>query len=238
MTTPTDPTPRHAVASTEPAAFPAEPPAQPETIAPPKTVAPPETVAHPETPADDPAAAGPATTGAVPPGPSGLSPRFPSQTGGATGHTGPTVVVGTYPEYALAQQAVDHLSDNKFPVEHTSIIGTDLRLGETVLGRLTTGRAAGAGAASGAWFGLFIGVLFGLFSNSNWFSVILTTVLIGAVWGAIFGAIAHAATGGRRDFTSRSSLQAAQYAVLADAEVADEARTLLVQLNWRASGAE
>ncbi|GIF03157.1 general stress protein [Actinoplanes siamensis] len=188
-------------------------------------------------PTDTPAAAAPQATGTVPAGPAGV-PQLPAQTLGQPAQPGPRVVVGSYPDYALAQQAVDHLSDNKFPVERTSIIGTDLRLVENVLGRLTTGRAAAAGAASGAWFGLFIGVLFGLFSDSNWFAVILTTVLIGAVWGAIFGAIAHAATGGRRDFTSRSSLQAAQYAVLADAEVADEARALLVRLNWQASGAQ
>ncbi|BCY12538.1 general stress protein [Actinoplanes sp. L3-i22] len=191
----------------------------------------------PVPPVDDPAAAAPQATGTVPPGPAGV-PQLPAQTLGDPKHAGPTVVVGSYPEYALAQQAVDYLSDNKFPVERTSIIGTDLRLVETVLGRLTTARAAAAGAASGAWFGLFIGVLFGLFSDSNWFAVILTTVLVGAVWGAVFGAIAHAATGGRRDFTSRSSLQAAQYAVLADAEVADEAKTLLIRLNWQASGAQ
>lgn len=183
-----------------------------------------------------PATGAPSGPGAVPPGPAGV-PALPAQTAGAT-PPGPTVVVGAYPDYALAQQAVDHLSDNKFPVERVSIVGTDLRLVETVLGRLTTGRAALAGAASGAWFGLFIGLLFGLFSDSGWLGVLLTTVLIGAVWGAIFGAIAHAATGGRRDFSSRSSLQAAQYAVLADAEVADQARHLLVQLNWRASGAQ
>ncbi|WP_189335980.1 general stress protein [Actinoplanes ianthinogenes] len=173
----------------------------------------------------------------MPPGPAGV-PQLPAQTLGQAGNTAATVVVGSYADYALAQKAVDYLSDNKFPVERTSIVGTDLRLVENVLGRLTTARAAAAGAASGAWFGLFIGVLFGLFSNSNWFAVILTTVIIGAIWGAVFGAIAHAATGGRRDFSSRSSLQAAQYAVLADAEVADEARTLLVRLNWQASGAQ
>jgi len=174
---------------------------------------------------------------AVPPGPAG-APRLPSQNPGGTGEPTATVVVGTYPDYALAQQAVDHLSDNKFPVERTAIIGTDLRLVENVLGRLTTARAAGAGAASGAWFGLLIGLLFGIFSNSNWFRVIFVCLLIGAAWGAIFGAIAHAATGGRRDFASRSSLQAGQYAVTSDPEVADQARQLLVSINWRVSGAE
>ena len=38
---------------------------------------------------------------------------------------GPTVAVATYPDYVSAQRAVDYLSDNKFPVERTAIIGTD-----------------------------------------------------------------------------------------------------------------
>jgi hypothetical protein len=173
----------------------------------------------------------------VPAGPGGV-PTLPSQTAGFGATPAATVVVGSYADYALAQQAVDHLSDNKFPVERTAIIGTDLRLVENVLGRLTTARAAGAGLASGAWFGILIGLLLGIFSNSNWFAVIFVCLLIGALWGAVFGAIAHAATGGRRDFASRSSLQAGQYAVTTDPEVADQARSLLVQLNWNASGAQ
>ena len=226
MTTPTgDFPPAHRPADTDPAA--AGPPAYPTTDAAPAA-----------RPAADPAPArGPAGT-AIPPGPAGAVPVLPAQTTGTGMTSGPTVVVGTYPDYALAQQAVDHLSDNKFPVGRTSIVGTDLRLVENVLGRLTTARAALAGAASGAWFGLLIGLFFGIFSDSSWIAVLLTTVLIGAVWGAIFGAIAHAATGGRRDFTSRSSLQAATYEVHADTEVADEARTLLISLNWQASGAQ
>jgi hypothetical protein len=44
-------------------------------------------------------------------------------------------------------------------------------------------------------------------------------------------------TGGRRDFTSTSSLQASQYAVNVDAEHAESARQLLTRLNWQASGA-
>ena len=180
---------------------------------------------------------GGATGGAVPPGPAGGVPTIPAQNPGADAAPGPTVAVATYPDYASAQRAVDFLSDNKFPVERTAIVGTDLRLVENVLGRLTTTRAALAGAASGAWFGLFIGLLFGIFSNSNWFAVILVGLLIGALWGAVFGAIAHAATGGRRDFTSRSSLQARQYAVTVDAEVAGEARALITRLTWQISTA-
>jgi len=147
------------------------------------------------------------------------------------------VTVATYGDYADAQRAVDYLSDQNFPVEHTAIVGTDLRLVENVLGRLTTGRAALAGAAGGAWFGLFIGLLFGLFSTYNWFAVVATGLIVGAIWGAIFGAIAHAATRGRRDFTSRSTLQAREYAVTVDAAHAEQARQLLVRLSWEASRA-
>jgi hypothetical protein len=188
----------------------------------------------------------PAGTDRVPPGPGGV-PSLPGESSGygragfdAPGYTAaatPTIPVATYPDYPAAQRAVDYLSDNKFPVERTAIVGTDLRLVESVLGRLTTGRAALAGAASGAWFGLLIGLLFGIFSHSNWFAVLIVCIVIGAVWGAIFGAIAHATTGGRRDFASRSSLQASQYAVIVDTEVADQARQLLTRLNWQTSGA-
>ncbi|MDT5034677.1 MAG: hypothetical protein QOC94_4848 [Actinoplanes sp.] len=173
------------------------------------------------------------TDSSVPPQPAGLPARPPAETPFV-----PTVSVAVYPDYAQAQRAVDYLSDNKFPVEKTSIVGTDLRLVENVLGRLTTVRAAGAGAASGAWFGLFVGLLLGIFGSSNWFSVIFVCLIIGAIWGAIFGAIAQAATGGRRDFTSRSSLQASQYGVMVEADAADEARALLTRLNWNTSGAQ
>ena len=44
-------------------------------------------------------------------------------------------VVGSYDDYASAQRAVDFLSDEGFPVERTAIIGSDLKMVETVLGR-------------------------------------------------------------------------------------------------------
>jgi Na+/H+-translocating membrane pyrophosphatase len=132
---------------------------------------------------------------------------------------------------------VDYLSDNQFPVEHTAIVGTDVRLVEKVLGRVTVGRAAAAGAAGGAWFGLLIGLVVSLFATSDWWRIMLTGLVIGAIWGGVFGAIAHAATGGRRDFASRSALEAGQYAVTVDADHADQARQLLARLTWQSSGA-
>ena len=106
------------------------------------------------------------------------------------------VLVGSYSNYADAQQAVDRLSDASFPVEHVQIVGRDLMIVEDVTGRLTKARAALVGAGSGAWFGLFIGLLVGLFTTGpEWLGLVLGGVLIGAFWGAVFGvlrALGHA----------------------------------------------
>ncbi|TDB71855.1 general stress protein [Micromonospora sp. KC721] len=172
----------------------------------------------------------------LPSGPAGQPTAARGDGSGPQAQT-PTVTIGSYPDYPSAQRAVDYLADNRFPVEHTAIVGTDLTLVETVLGRLTTARAALLGAGTGAWFGLFIGLLFGIFTAGNWLAVILVGLVIGAIWGAVFGAVAHAMSGGQRDFTSASSLRAGQYAVIVDAHLADQARQLLNRMHLTPTGA-
>jgi hypothetical protein len=126
----------------------------------------------------------------------------------------PGQVVASYPTYKQAQRVIDHLSDSGFPVEHSAIIGRDLRLVEQVVGRLTKTRATLMGAASGAWFGLFAGTLLTLFVvGPEWLAVTLTAVAIGAVSGGIFGFVAQWATHGQRDFTSASAVVADRYEV-------------------------
>ncbi|AEW98643.1 general stress protein [Streptantibioticus cattleyicolor] len=136
--------------------------------------------------------------------------------------------VASYDTYQEAQAAVDRLSDDQFPVEHLDIVGSDLRLVERVTGRLTRGKAAAAGAASGAWFGLFMGLLVSLFTRGPaWLGLILGGLLIGALWGAVFGFVGHAATGGRRDFSSTQALVASRYDVIARGGHAEQARAAL-----------
>ena len=141
-------------------------------------------------------------------------------------------VVGSYDTYVEAQRAVDFLSDEQFPVQHVSIVGSDLKMVENVLGRLTRGRAAMAGAASGAWFGLFVGVLLSLFAskNTNGFGLVIAALLYGAVFGAIFGFVGHALSGGKRDFTSRSKIVASSYDVHCTWAEADKAREVLARM--------
>jgi hypothetical protein len=52
-------------------------------------------------------------------------------------------------------------------------------------------------------------------------------LVLGAILGAIIGLISHAASGGRRDFSSVGGMEAERYDVLADEEVAEEAQRLL-----------
>jgi hypothetical protein len=144
-----------------------------------------------------------------------------------------TTLIGDYPTYTAAQQAVDYLSDHGFPVQHVTIVGVDLRLVETVTGRLTVARAAASGAAAGAWFGLLVGLVLALFTTAAWLAVLAVPTLGGTVWGAVMAAAAHAATRGRRDFASHRRLAAARYHLTVGAEHADDANRLLLQQTWR-----
>ncbi|MPQ99323.1 hypothetical protein GB931_15640 [Modestobacter sp. I12A-02628] len=145
------------------------------------------------------------------------------------------VQVGSYDDYPRAQRAVDFLSDEQFPVEHVTIIGSDLRMVEKVTGRLTRGRAVAAGALSGAWFGIFVGLLLGIFSTDGaaWVGSLLSGLLIGLVFGALYGFAGYAATGGKRDFTSTNSVVAARYDVMCAPAHAEAARNLLARLSLR-----
>ena len=143
-------------------------------------------------------------------------------------------VVATYDTYEEAERAVDFLADNDFPVDRVTIIGRGLHMVEQVTGRMTYGEAALRGALTGAVTGALIGWLFWLF---DWFApivaggwLILDGLWFGALVGAVWGLAAHAATGGRRDFASRRTMQADRYELLVDEAVADEASTLLARM--------
>jgi hypothetical protein len=126
-------------------------------------------------------------------------------------------ILKTVTTYEQAQELVDRLSDGGFPVEKTRIVGTGLRSVEQITGRLTTGRAAGRGALGGLWFGLMIGILFWILAPASGLLMILLALGFGTVWGAVFGAIGHAATRGKRDFSSVQVMEAESYDVLVEA---------------------
>lgn len=139
------------------------------------------------------------------------------------------VNVATYATYPEAQRAVDYLSDQHFQVERMAIVGEGLRTIEQVTGRLDWGRAASMGFGQGLFIGLFIGLLFGLLGlgGGNLLYAVAYGMVMGAITGLVWGLVGYAMTGGRRDFTSIGGMRAERYVILADADVAEQARTLL-----------
>jgi hypothetical protein len=138
--------------------------------------------------------------------------------------------LAVYDDYASAQKAVDFLADKEFPVENCLIVGTDLKQLERVTGRLTTGRVALGGLASGAWLGLFVGLIFSMFGEGSVLALILSTALFGALFGLIWALVGYAATRGRRDFSSVSSIIATKYEVLVEHKHAARGRELLATM--------
>src|SRR5688500_8336896 len=135
--------------------------------------------------------------------------------------------LGVFEKYDEAQRAVDYLSDHDFPVQNCMIVGTDLKQVERITGRITTGRVALGGALSGLWFGLFVGLVLSLFGSGSVLATLASTAVIGALFGVIFALAGYAATRGRRDFSSVSSVVATRYEVLVEHKVAAQARELL-----------
>ena len=160
------------------------------------------------------------------------SPESPGLRAGSNTRSRRTIA--SFDDYAGAERAVDRLSDEGFPVERVSIVGTGLRYVEDVTGRMTTGRAAlmGAtqGAALGALFGLVFGLIFTIDPDPALLLLVLYGLVAGAIFGALLGAITHAATGGTRDFASVAGMQADRYELMVDDAVADRAADILRSL--------
>ena len=144
------------------------------------------------------------------------------------------VVLGTYPDYLQAQRAVDYLSDQKFPVERTAIVGEGLKIVEQVTGRLDWTRALSLGMGQGAVTGIFIGLIFSFLGfggeGRSFLALLFDGLLIGIMIGAAWGLLSYALSGGRRDFTSVGGMRADHYSVMADSEVAEHARELLARM--------
>jgi len=139
--------------------------------------------------------------------------------------------LGVYERYEQAQQAVDFLSDNQFPVQNCLIVGTDLKQVERVTGRLTTGKVAAGGLLSGVWMGLFVGLIVSLFGSGGTFAIIGSTLLFGAAFGLVWALAGYAATRGRRDFTSVTQVVATRYEVLVEHKFAEQGRELLATMS-------
>jgi hypothetical protein len=139
------------------------------------------------------------------------------------------VMLTEYGSYAEAQRAVDHLSDNRFPVANVAIVWDGLRHVEEVTGRRTTARAFAEGALAGAWFGGFLALLIALFVelDGSALALFVTYVLAGALLVGIFRAVGHWLQRGARDFSTLGRFEAQRYQLWVVPEVESQAAMLL-----------
>lgn len=166
------------------------------------------------------------------PRPEGPEPVPTPTTGPAGGRS-----VATFNRYAEAQRAVDFLSDERFPVQHVSIVGEGLRIVEDVTGRRGYFEAVLGGATGGAIVGALIGLTFGLVMPFvSAVSLGLYWFFLGAIAGALVGLVSHALTRGRRDFASKGRIEATSYHLVLDESNADQALALLARLTAPAEG--
>ncbi|HEX6354861.1 general stress protein [Actinophytocola sp.] len=137
--------------------------------------------------------------------------------------------VSSHDTYKEAQQTVDHLADNDFPVRGLTIVGVGLVLVERVDAHLTWRRVLAIGALSGAWIGLFVGLLLSMFTAGAGLLPIMIGVVSGVAFGLASAALRYASARGQRNFVSHSHIVAHRYDVLCQPPTAEKARELLAQ---------
>lgn len=134
----------------------------------------------------------------------------------------------SYRTYDAVEHAIDHLSDEGFPVEYLRVVGQGVTTVEQVEGRMTTARSTAKGAGVGVWTGLLFGLLLTVFLPASTVAgPVLVGIAFGALWGGALGFVAHYSTGGRRDFVSRKSIQASRYDLMVEQDFEDQAREKL-----------
>lgn len=138
------------------------------------------------------------------------------------------VSIAIYDNYTEAQKAVDYLSDQKFPVEKLAIVGTDLKSVENVTGRLTWGKVIGSALLNAVIWALGFAILMMiLFGGGFFFSSLLWGLLLFTIINVLSMSLLYGATRGERDFSSTSRIIATHYEILGEAEVADQARSIM-----------
>ena len=129
------------------------------------------------------------------------------------------VKVASFSTYEAAQQAVNTLAEAEIDISGVALVGTDVRVVESVVGRLTWGRVAMAGAMRGLTFGLFLGIVFWLLVPEAGM-VIIAMPVFGMAFGMLLSLITHSLTRKRRRFSSVQQVIPGSYDLIAPHGVA------------------
>jgi hypothetical protein len=142
----------------------------------------------------------------------------------------PRRVIASYEDYAAAERALDYLSEEGFPLERLTIVGSGLRTVERIEDRLTPAR--GAGPFEGGLIGLIVALLAGLLFTieEGMFPVLLCGLVGGTVVGTALWALARSANTQRRTAPTVAAVEAEVFEIQVDEGLADEANERLLDL--------
>ncbi|AOZ72314.1 hypothetical protein BK816_02530 [Boudabousia tangfeifanii] len=129
-------------------------------------------------------------------------------------------VVASFKSHDQAQQALSVLAEAGFPVQTVSVVGTDLKLIEQVIGRITFGKVMAASGAQGIWLGFMMALIAIAVSPQPSWNTFALAMLIGLIGGLLFGVVAYFMRAKQAQVVSQSQVYAASYEVVTDTEVA------------------
>lgn len=138
-------------------------------------------------------------------------------------------ILGTYRSREEAQATISYLGQQGFNVRALSIVGSDVKIVETVMGIMSWAQAAGRGALTGAWLGLLFGLLMSFFSGQESLSsgALLPGIIIGIGLGMLWGIVTRALVGRKNNVIARPQVVANEFQIVCDPALANEARALL-----------
>jgi uncharacterized membrane protein len=106
-------------------------------------------------------------------------------------------VIAVFPDHESAENAIEMLNEEGFPMSKLSIVGRDFVVREKPIGFASPGYFAKEGASTGA----FVGGLFGMLLGAAFLvlpgvgPMVIAGPLLGALLGGLEGAVAGAAVG-------------------------------------------
>lgn len=148
-----------------------------------------------------------------------------------TGRVPQGEVIGQYPDHAGAKATVTYLAGQDFDVSALTIVGSDVRVVEQVVGVLTWAKAAGRGALTGAWLGLLFGLIMSLFGGNEALTsgILLPGIVIGVGLGMIWGLLLKALTKRQGSVMAQPQVIAQKYEILCPPGKVADARAALAR---------
>lgn len=141
--------------------------------------------------------------------------------------------LGTYRTHEEVQSTIAYLAENGFNVRNLSIVGSDVKIVETVMGLSSWAQVAGRGALMGAWLGLILGLLMSFFGGDQALQSgsLLPGLIIGIGLGILWGIVSRALGGRKNSVIARPQVVAAEFQLLCDPLQVNEARGILARRN-------